>query len=85
MMRRDSGQTALVKRIQTLLESAEARKFILRMDETAIRQEDDWWYVPVAPGVPNVNAFDYAPILNRIEEQFESEGTKLLLVPFESD
>ena len=55
------------------------------MVENEVCKEVDWWHVPVASGVPNINAFDYSPILNRIEEEFESQGTKLLLIPAYAD
>jgi len=80
-----NNQQTIVNRLRELLQSAEGRKFGLSMVEEDIQHEGHWWHVPVASGVPNVNAFDYAPILNRIEEEFETQGIKVLLIPALSD
>ena len=75
----------LIERLRGLLGADEAKKYGLTMIEDDVHQEDEWWHVPVVSGIPNVNAFDYAPILNRIEEDFENQGTKLLLIPDVTD
>jgi len=75
----------LIHRLREQFATDEARKFGLTMVEGEIQKEADWWHVPVSSGVANVNAFDYSPILNRIEEEFESRGTKLLLIPALAD
>jgi hypothetical protein len=85
MIESPCDRAALVERLQQLLADEDARRFGLELFEDGIRREDDWWYVPISPNVPNVNAFDYAPVLNRIEEALEKEGTKLLLIPSETE
>ena len=71
----------IIEELKTRLASEFARPFDLHLFEDGIRQEDDWWYVPVSSGIADANAFQYSPILNRIEEEFETQGTKLLLIP----
>lgn len=75
----------IVARLREFFQCEDAKKFGLRMLEEEIEHEGQWWHVPVASGVPHVNAFDYSPILNRIEEEFDSQGTKVLLVPALTD
>lgn len=47
-----------------------------------IRQEDDWWYVPVTPDRGGVRAHEYAELLTGAENALcEREGVKVLLIP----
>jgi len=71
----------IVARIREYFENEEAKKFGLRMLEEEIEHSGSWWHIPVLSGMPNINAFDYAPVLNRIEEEFDNQGTNVLLIP----
>jgi len=59
----------------------EVSRVRLEVFEPGVRRDDDWWYVPVCARQPDIRAFEYAALLNRIEEEFEAEGTGLLLIP----
>lgn len=78
-------QGELISRVKGPLTGAEVSRFRLEVFEPCIRRNDDWWYVPVFARQYDVHAFDYAPLLNRIEEVFEAEGTRLLLIPAENN
>lgn len=71
----------ILGRLREYFQTDDARKFRLSIVEEDIEHEGKWWHVPVASGMPHVNPFDYAPELNRIEEEFDNQGTKLLLIP----
>jgi hypothetical protein len=75
----------VIDTIKQRLTQAEIRQFELEVFEPGVRKDDDWWYVPVSTKKERVSAFDYAPLLSKIEEEFEEkfqdEGTRLLLIP----
>lgn len=76
-----SERDLIVSRLREYFEGDEAKKFGLRMLGEEIDYSGSWWHVPIASGLPNMNPFDYAPVLNRIEEEFDNEGTNVLLIP----
>jgi len=71
----------IIDRIKQRLTQDKIREFELEVFETGVRQDDDWWYVPVSTKKESVSAFDYAPLLSKIEEEFKTEGARLLLIP----
>ena len=77
----DDERSKLIGKLRTLLGAGNLRPFDLEVFEEGVRREGEWWYVPISPQKDNVRTFDYAPLLNEIEERFELEGTKLLLIP----
>lgn len=85
MHTKENERDIVIDRIQDLLAHENARRFDLKLVEAGVRKEEEWWYVPVTSGVPNSNVFDYSSVLNKIEQEFENEGTKLLLIPAIAD
>ena len=74
----------LVPHIQELLNNAtKSFPFTLRVDRDAIRpDEEDWYYVVVAPDKGEVRAYDYVETLEIVENQLRAEGCeKIILVP----
>lgn len=71
----------LISRLRTRLGAVGLSEFQLEIDEAGVRLDDEWWFVPISPRRPETRAFDYAPKLNEVEEEFRADGTKLLLVP----
>ncbi len=75
-------QADIVKNLKGQLSKDPLRGFELEVFEPGIRQDGDWWYVPINPKNPEVSSFDYAPQLGKVEDFFEkSFDTKVLLIP----
>jgi hypothetical protein len=77
-------QQQIISKVRERLSAPELRKFDLTVFEQGVRKEDGWLYVPITCGASEVSPFEYAPMLNAIEESFEAQGVKLLLVPAEA-
>jgi len=77
-------QNDIISRINSLFQKDAVRRFKLTVSEESIQQDGDWWYVPIYPRADQVRAFDYAPFLNEIEEEFKNENVNVLLVPAEA-
>lgn len=71
----------LLAEVRSLLNANDLSKFDLRIDESSVRQDDDWCYVPIYPASDEIRAFEYAPHLATVEEHFKQQGTNILLVP----
>ncbi len=51
-----------------------------------IRQEDDWWYVPVRPDQETLRTIQYYDLLAEVEEELQDEqDLSILLVPVSTD
>lgn len=81
MIANGNEREKIVDRLREYFQTDEAKRFGLSIIEDEIEHEGRWWHVPVASGMPHINPFDYAPVLNRIEEEFDNEGTNVLLIP----
>jgi len=72
----------LIKRVKDFLKGPDLKSFELQVFESGVRQDDDWWYIPIAPQADGVRAFDYAGKLHSFEESLENkEGVKVLIIP----
>ena len=68
--------------VRRYLEPHQPQNYRLQIITDACRQEDDWWYIVVQPDRDEVQAFEYALILNVMEQELqEKEGLKVLLFP----
>jgi len=75
-------QTEVVSEVRGQLLQGPLQEFGLDVFESGIRQDGEWWYVPITPKNSLVSSFDYASKLHKVEEFFEkSLHTKLLLIP----
>lgn len=74
----------IISRLREHLADKRFRRFDFEISEEGIRKDGAWWYVPITSRKEEISPFDYAPALNSIEESFESQGIKLLLVPAEA-
>lgn len=79
--------TNLESKVQDLLNAdPAAMKFRLRVVEELTRQEDDWTYIVVQPGLPGIRAYDYSELLTKIEAAVrKAEGANVLVVPASGD
>ncbi|HEY3242486.1 MAG TPA: hypothetical protein VGM03_03965 [Phycisphaerae bacterium] len=77
-------QEEIVAELRKRLNAAELRSYDFEVFESGIRREEDWWFIPVSARGEGVRPFDYAPKLSDIEEAFEAEGIKVLLIPAEA-
>ena len=54
----------------------------LQVVEQGVRQDQDWWYVPVRPSIQPAKRYEYYETLADIEKELEkSEHVTILLVP----
>jgi hypothetical protein len=71
-------KTDIIQRIQQHM-SADLPLVVL---EDHIRQENDWWYVPVRPRSAAPKTFEYYQALAELEERLDEEANlNVLLVP----
>lgn len=73
----------IVERVESALRAARPQNgYALRVVADGVRQEDDWWYVPVSPDRSGVRAHEYAELLTEIEDRLrEQVDLKVLLIP----
>jgi hypothetical protein len=79
--------TLLEEKIQNLLDADEgAHRFGLHVVEELTRTEDNWTYVIVQPTLPGIRAYDYAELLERVEQQIrKQESANVLVLPASGD
>ena len=60
--------------------------FVFEVLQAGVRQDGDWWYVPVAAthrsGAPLPREFIVSTLANIEDAILESEGANILFVPF---
>jgi hypothetical protein len=67
--------------VQRHLDARQPNGFRLTILARAIRQDADWWYVPVVPDREDVRSHEYAEALASVEDVLREEGLNVLLVP----
>ncbi|MHC4445741.1 MAG: hypothetical protein ACYTF1_12335 [Planctomycetota bacterium] len=72
----------IAQTVQSYLDKHQPKNYKLKVFESGIKQEDDWWYVTVRPDSGEIRAYDYVHQLSEIEEGLSTkESIKVLLVP----
>jgi hypothetical protein len=77
----------LIKEVQQLLDAkCRRRKFRLKVSADGVREDDDWIIIAVPPTKPGVRAYEYAELLNEVEEELHARGIeKVVLWPVLAD
>ncbi|MGE3182973.1 MAG: hypothetical protein AB7N71_15200 [Phycisphaerae bacterium] len=69
-------------KVQDVLDGMQPTGYRLEVKRELVRQDNDWWYVPVMPTVENVRSHEYAILMAKADEVLESQnGVNVLLVP----
>jgi hypothetical protein len=72
----------VIRIVHECLKKHKDKNWPLEVLEDGVRQDDDWWYVPVRPGQKRERGFEYYDLLARIEEELEDQKElNILLVP----
>jgi hypothetical protein len=83
MMARKENLKEVLRQVDERLAKEHPHGYRLKTVASGSRQDDDWWYILVRPDKKNVNAFDYASCLAKVEQDLADTNRhlKVLLVP----
>ena len=80
------AQEDVLRRVRAGLEKHSRPGWNIELLDAQVRQEDDWWYVPVRPGNQTRRGVEYYDILAEVEGELQDElHLNVLLVPTAPD
>ena len=80
------AQEDVLQKVRASLEKHRRPGWTLELLDAGIRQEDDWWYIPVRPGNETRRTVEYYDILAQVEGELQDEmHLNVLLVPVAPD
>lgn len=72
----------VVQRVNHYLKSHQFDGLTVKIVEGAVREDDDWWYVPVRPSSQGAITYQYYGVLTDIEGELkQNDHLDVLLVP----
>jgi hypothetical protein len=75
-------ETAVIAAVRKLLKSRHPGGVTLEVVPDGVRQDQDWWYVPVRPSAQPARRYEYYETLAEVENELQkSEQVTVLLVP----
>ncbi len=77
-----ADRTTVIAAVRRLLESRHPGGVTLDVVPDGVRQDQDWWYVPVRPSAQPCKRFEYYETLAEVENEIQkSEHLTVLLLP----
>jgi hypothetical protein len=78
-----TDRTSIIAAVQRLLDSRRPGGMTLVVEQEGVRQDQDWWYVPVRPtSEPPKRRYEYYEALAEIENELQkSDHLTVLFVP----
>jgi hypothetical protein len=77
-----ADETAVIAAVKKLLEDRHPGGVTLEVVPDGVRQDQDWWYVPVRPSAQPARRYEYYETLAEVENELQkSEQVTVLLVP----
>lgn len=77
-----ADQRAVIAAVRRLLQSRHPGGVTLEVVPDGVRQDQDWWYVPVRPSAQPPKRYEYYEALAEVENELQkSEQLTVLLVP----
>ncbi|MGC9259691.1 MAG: hypothetical protein ACP5I8_06370 [Phycisphaerae bacterium] len=83
MIARRDDLKEVLRQVDERLAREHPQGYKLKTVASGSRQDDDWWYILVRPDRKNVDAFDYASCLAKVEQELADTNPRLkvLLIP----
>lgn len=79
-------QEQVIDLVEKVLRKTVQPPYSVSLIRESIRQENDWWYIPVQLSPPMSRTYQYYDILSDVEVQLQEEhDVNVLLVPTRSD
>ncbi len=77
-----TDEISVVASVRRLLKSRHPGGVTLEVVPDGVRQDQDWWYVPVRPSAQPAKRYEYYETLAEVENELQkSEQVTVLLVP----
>ena len=76
------AQQDVIKTVREALARHPRKEWDVDILEEGVRQEDDWWYIPVCPRGETARSIHYYDLLAEVEGDLQDEmGLNILLIP----
>jgi len=78
------NQNRVIELVRASLAKRQPQGATIEIIEDGIRQDANWWYVPVRPDRDIPRTYEYYEVLTDVEDEVQHEledGTEVLLVP----
>jgi hypothetical protein len=81
-MRKVTTEQKIIETVRNYVKDVHPGGAVLEVVTQGIRQEQDWWYVPIRPSVQPARRYEYYEALADVEKELQkSEHLTVLLVP----
>lgn len=76
------NEDEVLNKIEKYFSEHQPRDYSLSVLRNGVKHEGNWWYVAVQPSIPDIKARDYAAIMEKAEDELETQShLKVLLLP----